>query len=74
MVRFLFGDRIVTKRREKFAVDRLDWTTFENIEQMYNIIYNKMITTNVAEKLPHPIYYDREGNEVENVEEAFCKS
>ncbi len=25
------GHRIVTQRGEKFAVDRLDWTTFNNI-------------------------------------------
>ena len=60
------GDKFVTKRGEKFAVDRSDWTTFKNMEQMYDIIYDEMVAAKVAEKLPQPIYCDREGNKAEN--------
>ena len=43
-------------------------------DYMYDIIYDEMVATKVAKKLPKPIYCDYEGNEVENVEDAFCKT
>ena len=49
------GDKIVTKRGEKFAIDKLDWTILKNIEQMYDIIYNEMVAAKVGEKLIIPI-------------------
>ena len=67
------GEKIVTRRGEKFAVDRLDWTTSKKIEQMNDIITDEMVVANVGEKLIIPIYCHNEGNEVKNVENSFCK-
>ena len=67
-------DKIVTRKGEKFAVERLDWTTLKNIKQMYDIIYDEMVATKVGEKVMTPIYCDNEGNKVEKVEDALCKT
>ena len=66
-------DKIVTKRGEKFAVDRSNWMILSNIEQMYNIVYDEMVAAGVAERLESPVYCDKGGNEVDHVDEAFCK-
>ena len=58
-------NRIVTKRGEKFACNRSDWTKMKNIRQMYDVIYDEMVDAGVAVKLDKPIYTDRKGNEVE---------
>ena len=39
---------IVTKRGERFALNRHDWTTLENIKQMYDAIYNEIVDANMA--------------------------
>ncbi len=36
-------DKLVTKRGEKFALSRSDWTTLHNVRQMYEVIYNEMV-------------------------------
>lgn len=33
------------------AIGQLDWTTTDNISQVYNIIYDKMVYAGVSEKL-----------------------
>ena len=68
------GDKIVTKRGEKFAVDRLDWRTLKNIKQMYDIIFDEIVAAKAGGKLMIPIYCDDEGNKGENIEDAFCKT
>ncbi len=51
-------DKLVTKRGEKFALNRSDWTTLPNIRQMYEVIYNEMVDANVAVSLENPIFTD----------------
>ncbi|KAL3773882.1 hypothetical protein ACHAWO_007202 [Cyclotella atomus] len=57
--------RIVTKRGEKFACMRSNWTTYENIAQMYDVIYDEMVDAGVAVYLEVKIFTDREGNVVD---------
>jgi hypothetical protein len=59
---------IVTKRGEKFALNRHDWTTYDNIKQMYDVIYDEMLDAKVAILLDEPIYTDIRGNVVEETE------
>ncbi len=59
------GHRIVTQCGEKFTVDRSDWTTLDNISQMYNIIYNEMIDAKIARKLEDAIFIDHDGKVVD---------
>jgi hypothetical protein len=47
---FLHGHEheIVTKCGEKFVLNRHDWTTYNNIKQMYDVIYDEMLDAKVA--------------------------
>jgi hypothetical protein len=56
--------QLSSKRGERFAVDRSDWTRYETFEDMYNAVYAAMVDAGVAEKLERPIFTDRDGNEV----------
>ncbi len=60
------GHRIVTQQGEKFAVDRSDWTTLDNIAQMYDIIYDEMMDASVAEKLDTIVFMNEKGEIVED--------
>ena len=44
------GDKIVTKKEEKFALDKSDWTTLKNIQPMFDMIYNEMVAAKDGEK------------------------
>ncbi len=59
------GNRVVTQKGKKFAVDRSDWTTLGNMQQMYDVIYNEMVDAKVAEKLNLPVFMNQKGEAVE---------
>ena len=58
------GDRLVTKRGERFACSHSDWTKLENIVQMYDVIYDEIVHARIAVPRNTPVYTDREGKEV----------
>jgi hypothetical protein len=59
------GDKLVTKRGERFAVDCADWSKHIYMKQMYDVIYNNMVEAGIAMSLVEPICTDKQGNEVE---------
>ncbi len=59
------GHQILTQWGEKFAVDRSDWTTLENITQMYCITYNEMVGAKVATKLKTPVFMNWKGDHID---------
>ena len=59
------GNEIVIKMGNKFALNRHDWTTFENIQQMYDVIYNELVDVRVAFALSEPIFTDMHANVVD---------
>jgi hypothetical protein len=59
------GDRLVTKRGERFAANRADWSKHFYIKQMYDVIYDEFVDANVARALDTPVFMDRLGNIVE---------
>ena len=67
------GHEIVTKRGEKFASNRSDWTTLPNIKQMYEVIYDEMVDAGVAIELQTPIFTDIDGNPVDEAERFGMK-
>jgi hypothetical protein len=58
-------DEIVTKRGKKCALNRHDWTTFENIQQMYDVIYDELVDARVACGLSEHIFTDMHANVVD---------
>ena len=63
----------MTKRGEKFALNRSDWTTLPNIKQMYEVIYDEMVDAGVAIELQTPIFTDIDGNPVDEAERFGMK-
>ena len=64
------GDKIVSKRGERFACIRGQWTKLSNIKTAYRCIYDEMVDARIASVREIPVFTDREGNEVEE-SEAF---
>lgn len=58
------ADRLITKRGEKFASNRADWTKAPYISQMYDRIYETFVKARVAVKLDKPVSNDIQGNVV----------
>ena len=65
--------KIVSKRGQKYELNRQNWTTYSNFVNMYNHTMSEMVDAGVAKQLNKPVWMDRMGN-ICNEEEAFgCK-
>lgn len=64
------SDQIVTRRGEKFACSRADWTKRSNLEQMFNVVYDEMVDAGIAIHLQTPVFTDCDGNEVDESEKV----
>ena len=65
--------RLVSRRGQKYSLDRQNWTTYHNFSDMYEHTYEEMVSSGVAEKLTNPIWLDKEGNECDEDESFGCK-
>ena len=52
------ASKIVSKKGEKFASNRADWTKLSNIKHMYEYIYKEMIDAHIASSRVNPVYTD----------------
>ena len=55
--------RLVSKRGQKYSLDRQNWTTYHNFLHMYEHTYDEMVSAGVAECLTEPMWMDENGNE-----------
>jgi hypothetical protein len=62
---FRHKDILHTTKIDKNCVNRLEWATFPNIQEMYGLVYAEMVLAGVAIKLPSPVSFDRLNNIVE---------
>jgi hypothetical protein len=67
------GNNVHTTKSRRRDVSRHEWATYENIEKMYNLVYQEMVCAGVAEYLDSPVWCDKEGNDVDNENGAFGK-
>ena len=65
--------RIVSKRGQKYEMDRDNWTTYRNFSKMYNHVIEEMCNDGVAEKLDYQIWMNRDGEECQPIEAFGCK-
>ena len=65
--------RLVSKRGQKYSLDRQNWTTYHNFFDMYEHTYDAMVSSGVAEKLSDPIWVDKDGNECDEEQSFGCK-
>lgn len=52
-------------------MDGANWASYLNFEQMYDCIADELVACNIAERLPEPLWMDKEGNVMESAEEAY---
>ena len=45
------GHALVSKRGEKFAANRSDWSTYEDFARIYDGVYDEMVAAGVAKRL-----------------------
>ena len=55
------SDKIVSKRGQKYELDRQKWTTYANFFDMYQHTIEEMVDAGVAQKLDEPQWMDRSG-------------
>jgi len=67
------ADKIVTRKGEKFELDRSNWTTYHNFHQMYERFGDEMIYAKVAQLLPEPVWMNKEGDAVTEDDAFGCK-
>ena len=48
--------RLVSKRGQKYSLDRQNWTTYHNFIHMYEHRYEEMVSAGVAERLYQNLY------------------
>jgi hypothetical protein len=70
---FLNRNKLVLNRvRARMKdINRVEWVTYANFEQMYESVYQKMIDAKVAVRLPEPVWFNRKGEIVDNEEDSF---
>ena len=66
-------DKIVSKRGQRYELNRQKWTTYANFVHMYNHCINEMVDAGVAVELDEPIWMDRSGNECDEADAYGCK-
>ena len=66
-------DKLVSKRGQKYELDRQSWTTYANFQSMYSHVEDEMVDADVVEKLPEPSWLDMEGNIIDKGESYGCK-
>ena len=66
------GHRIVSRRGQKYELDRHNWTTYRNFRNIYEHTYLEMVEAGVAQRLPAPIWMDRHGKECTEKDALGC--
>ena len=66
------GHLLVTKKGERFSCSRAEWTTYPNMKQMYDVVYDEFVDAGIAEQLEEPIWTDKEGNVVDESDAYGC--
>lgn len=62
---------IRSKRSVKIEAKRAEWCTYYNFSEMYNHIYDAMVTKGIASKVNRKVLLNKEGSIVEHPEDAF---
>ena len=65
--------KLVSRRGQKYELNRQNWTTYANFVHMYDHTISEMIECGVAIKLDTPVWMDRQGNICEEGAAFGCK-
>ena len=66
------GEYMLSGKGFRVHSARRDWTTYDNIQQMYELVYSQMVDARIATNLPEESHYwtDAKGNVVDSQEKA----
>ena len=67
------GDQIVSRRGQKYELDRASWTTYRNFKDMYVHNYAQMEVAGVAKLLGTPQWQDKDGDICDEANAYGCK-
>jgi hypothetical protein len=62
------------KKGQKFAREQAEWSIYRNFVQMYDKVYDAMVTANVARMLEEPIWVNERQEETEEENIVGCKA
>jgi len=65
--------KLVSRRGQKYELNRQNWTTFANFRYMYSHTMSEMVDAGVAVKLDSPVWMNRSGEVCEEEEAYGCK-
>ena len=65
--------KIVSKRGQKYELDRQNWTTYANFVDMYEQCIAQMVRAGVAKKRTTPVWMNRDGKECRESDAFGCK-
>ena len=66
-------DKLVSRRGQKYELNRQNWTTYSNFANMYCHITHEMLEAGVAEPLPEPVWMDLDGSVCDEQNPFGCK-
>ena len=55
---------LVSKKVEKFELDRSSWSCYQNFDHMYNCISYELVDAGITDKLFTPVWMNATGEEV----------
>ena len=67
------NNKIRSMRGKKYSMDRSNWTTWSNFDDMYCHNYHEMEIAGVAKRLNEPVWKDRQGRIVDESDAFGCK-
>jgi hypothetical protein len=72
-VGFMKQNKHLFKARKgiKFDSKRADWCTYQNVQLMYEEVYEVIVLGGIASKLDTPVWFDKCGSILEQEMEAF---
>ena len=65
--------KIISKRGQKYELDRQNWTTYANFVDMYNQCIEQMVRAGVAKKRMEPAWMDEKGQVCDESQAYGCK-
>ena len=65
-------DKIRSKKGKRFELNRSNWSTYRNFNQMYDQVYEHMVDAGLAVKLLSPKWMNKEGVEAGKEESFGC--
>ena len=64
---------IVSRKGQKYELNRSNWTTHQNLPQIYESIEEEFIVAGAAVKLDNPVWMNGDGDVVDEQDTFGCK-